>query len=82
MMETLESSFITLMMEAVHISETSVYFNDTSRRYIPENFHLHETLRSGQLPPKFKQRIDGNLEIFECIVPEIEIVLPSVDEQK
>jgi hypothetical protein len=32
---------ITLMMEAVHTSETSVYFNETIWRYIPEGCHLH-----------------------------------------
>jgi hypothetical protein len=29
------------MMEAVHTSETSVNFNMTTRRYIPENSKLH-----------------------------------------
>jgi hypothetical protein len=29
-----------LFMEAVRTSETSVYFNDTTRREIPEGFHL------------------------------------------
>jgi hypothetical protein len=32
---------ITLMMDAVHTSETSVYFNETTRRYIAESYHLH-----------------------------------------
>jgi hypothetical protein len=30
-------AFIALIMEAVRISETSVYFNETTRRYIPES---------------------------------------------
>jgi len=30
-------SLIALMMEAVRISETSINFNVTTRRYIPEN---------------------------------------------
>jgi hypothetical protein len=30
-----------LMMEAVRTSETSIYFNETTRRYIPEGCHLH-----------------------------------------
>jgi hypothetical protein len=30
-------NFIALMMEAVRISETSVNFNVTTRRYIPED---------------------------------------------
>jgi hypothetical protein len=41
--------FITLMMEAVHNSETSVNFNVTTRLYIPEDskfyYHLHFILR-------------------------------------
>jgi hypothetical protein len=31
------SIIIALTMEAVHTSETSVHFNVTTRRYIPEN---------------------------------------------
>jgi hypothetical protein len=33
--------FIRLLMEAVRISETSVYYNETARRYIPEGCNLH-----------------------------------------
>jgi hypothetical protein len=29
------------MMEAVRNAETSVYFHETTRRYIPEICHLH-----------------------------------------
>jgi hypothetical protein len=40
------------MMEAVRTSETSVYFNGTTRRYIPEGCHFHtrrrENLKSQQ----------------------------------
>jgi hypothetical protein len=32
---------IALMMGAIHTSETSVYFNETTRRYILESCHLH-----------------------------------------
>jgi hypothetical protein len=32
--------FIALMMETVRTSETSVYFNNTTRRHIPEGCHL------------------------------------------
>jgi hypothetical protein len=32
---------IALMMEAVQTSETSVYFNETTRHYIPAHCHLH-----------------------------------------
>jgi hypothetical protein len=31
--------FIALMMEAITTSKTSVYFNTTTRRYIPESCH-------------------------------------------
>jgi hypothetical protein len=37
-------SFITLMMEAVRTSETSVY-SETTRLYIPEGSHLHTRRR-------------------------------------
>jgi hypothetical protein len=33
--------FISLMMEALRTSETSVNFNVTTRRYIPEDSKLH-----------------------------------------
>jgi hypothetical protein len=36
------ASIIRAMMEAVQTSETSVYFNKTTQRYIPEGYHLHE----------------------------------------
>jgi hypothetical protein len=39
-------------MEAIPTSETSVYFNETARRYIPESCHLYtyrrEDLKSHQ----------------------------------
>jgi hypothetical protein len=34
-----------LMMEAVRTSETSVYSNEITRRYIPEGSHLHNRRR-------------------------------------
>jgi hypothetical protein len=36
----LRRPYFSLMMGAVRISETSVYSNDTTRRYIPEGCHL------------------------------------------
>jgi hypothetical protein len=33
------------MIEAVRTSETSVYFNETTRRYIIESCHLHTRRR-------------------------------------
>jgi hypothetical protein len=42
---------IALMMEAVHTSETSIYYNVTTRRFIPEDSTLltrnRENLKSG-----------------------------------
>jgi hypothetical protein len=35
---------ITVMMEAVRISETSVHFNESTWRYIPQGFHFHVSL--------------------------------------
>jgi hypothetical protein len=43
---------IALMMEAVRTSYTSVYFNVTTRRYIPQDSKLHTRLRD-----KLKSRI-------------------------
>jgi hypothetical protein len=36
------TAFIALTIKAVSTSETSVYFNQTTRRYIPEGCHLHK----------------------------------------
>jgi hypothetical protein len=33
-----------MLVEAVRISETSVYSNETARRYIPESSHLQEII--------------------------------------
>jgi hypothetical protein len=35
------SIFRAMMMEAVRKSETSVYYNETIRRNIPEDYHLY-----------------------------------------
>jgi hypothetical protein len=37
--------FIVLIMEAVHISETSISYNETTRRNIPEVSNLHTRFR-------------------------------------
>jgi hypothetical protein len=44
---------IALMIETVHTSETSVYFNDAARRYIPESCH-HHTHRCESLKSQIK----------------------------
>jgi hypothetical protein len=46
--------FIVLMMEAVRISETSVYSHEITRRYIQESCHLH-TRRSENLKSQLKE---------------------------
>jgi hypothetical protein len=42
--------FITLLVEAVCISETSIYINEATWRYVPEGFYVyigrHENLKS------------------------------------
>jgi hypothetical protein len=40
-----EDAFIALMMVAVLTSETSVNFNLTTRRYVPEDSELHTRRR-------------------------------------
>jgi hypothetical protein len=44
----------TLMMEAVRTSETSVYSNETTWRYIPEDSHFH-TRRRKNLKSHFRK---------------------------
>jgi hypothetical protein len=36
---------IWVMMQVARISESSVYSNETTRRYIPQGFHLHALRR-------------------------------------
>jgi hypothetical protein len=45
---TEDDSLQAVIMEAVHISETSVYLYEATRRHIPEECHLH-TRRSKNL---------------------------------
>jgi hypothetical protein len=45
------------MMEAVGTPETSVYFNGTTRRYIPESSHLQKHFNLCQL--HFNANIGG-----------------------
>jgi hypothetical protein len=40
-----------LIMEAANTSETSVYFQETTRRHIPEGCHLH--IRSRENPKSY-----------------------------
>jgi hypothetical protein len=50
---------IVMMMEAVRISETSVHFNVTTRRYIPEDSKLHTRCREN-----LKSHINFNVIIL------------------
>jgi hypothetical protein len=56
------------MMEAVRASETSVYSNETTRRCIPEGFHL-QTRRRENLKPYLLKNVD--LPGFSCLEPEM-----------
>jgi hypothetical protein len=51
------------MMEAVRTSETSVYSNETTRRYIPEGSNLHtrrhENLKSHSVVSELSALISG-----------------------
>jgi hypothetical protein len=38
---SVRTAIIALMMDAVRTSETSVYFNGATRRYIPQGYHIH-----------------------------------------
>jgi hypothetical protein len=40
------------MMDAVRTSETSVYSSEATRRYIPEDSHLHTQRRENLISPK------------------------------
>jgi hypothetical protein len=50
---------IALMMEAVRTSETSVNFNVTTRRYIPEDSKLHTRRREN-----LKSQTATNLQVL------------------
>jgi hypothetical protein len=38
---SVRTAIIALMMDTVRTSETSVYFNGATRRYIPQDYHIH-----------------------------------------
>jgi hypothetical protein len=48
------------MMEAIHISETSVSLNEATRRYNPEGCHLQQQ-RALHKDPRVLQRISSQL---------------------
>jgi hypothetical protein len=63
-------SIIALMMEAVYTSETSVHFNVTTRRYIPEDsIHTRrrENLKSHTIIPSAVQHRQNPLELISFI---------------
>jgi hypothetical protein len=60
-----DQRFIALVMQGVRTSETSVYFNESTRRYIPESCHLqfisrsikvHDNFWRGSIPEGSKRR--------------------------
>jgi hypothetical protein len=55
------SKKITLMMETVRTSETSVYFNETTRRYIPEGSNLYTCRRENLKSYNFWVHVKLNL---------------------
>jgi hypothetical protein len=55
-------------MEAVHTSESSVYYNKATRHYIPESYHLHYTMKFGRV---------GSVSI---LVWNINIIQASLDQ--
>jgi hypothetical protein len=58
------------MMAAVLTSETSVCFNETARRYIPEGFHLHTHSRKKMKPNKAINSLNSiNYLIFSTEKP-------------
>jgi hypothetical protein len=61
---------IALMMEAVRASETSVYFNETTRHYIPQGNNLQLYYRSTQkrfIPVKFYGSLFTIIYAILCI---------------
>jgi hypothetical protein len=47
-------ALIALIMEAVNTSETSVNFYETTRRSIPEDYHLHTRRRENLKSQDFR----------------------------
>jgi hypothetical protein len=72
------SIIIPLIMQVVRTSETSVYANDTTRCYVPENCHLHTRCREdmtshtapGIVYPELKLRA---LELYSSAAANDEI---------
>jgi hypothetical protein len=56
------SEFITLLMEALRTSEISVYFNETTRRYIVEGLRLSSSFK---LPLLWFDSRDNDSDISE-----------------
>jgi hypothetical protein len=50
---------MTLIMEAVRTSKTSVYFYESTRRHIPQGCHQHTAVRTWNLA---KRRDSGRLK--------------------
>jgi hypothetical protein len=58
--------FIVLMVEAIRTSETSVYFNETIRRCIPESRHIRTRRRENLKSHQFLRRNKWCLLFMSC----------------
>jgi hypothetical protein len=61
-------------MEAVHVSETSIHFNETTQRYIPEECHLHTCCRENLNPHNFL-----NIYIWCAVLSLVILLFHSVN---
>jgi len=60
------ASIITLMMEAVSTSETSVNFSVTTWRYFPEDSKLHCGIQFEDFPPRIVFCYRGSMTHWIC----------------
>jgi hypothetical protein len=57
------------MIEAVRTSGTSVYFNETTRRYILEGSNLHIHSRKNPKSQSLYSVLLGSVALEECVAP-------------
>jgi hypothetical protein len=62
------------LMEAVRISETSVYINETARRYIPEGCHLLTPLLRSYISHLFSRLATLALKTETAYFPETFVI--------
>jgi hypothetical protein len=66
------SSVISAMMEAVRTSETSVFFNETARLYIPQGCHVHTRRR---------ENLKSFLLLFTSFKVEAQRLVPTMSKR-